>query len=66
MSYHDTRTEVLKLMRNAGCYDMRTVTLMHRRLGVDDKWHGRPVDQWLDSLDPEQMRIVEHRLRQQA
>lgn len=66
MNYHDTRAEVLQLMRKSGCYDMRTVTLMHRRLDAEDKWQGRPVDQWLDSLDAEQLQVVAHRLRQQA
>lgn len=31
-------------------YDLRTVTYMHRRLGVAESWIGKPADQWLDSL----------------
>jgi hypothetical protein len=44
------RDHVRRLLRKSGQYDARTVTLMHRRLGVADNWIGRPADEWMDSL----------------
>jgi hypothetical protein len=44
------RERLQGLLRKAGCYDLRTVTLMHRRLGVPERWIGLPADSWLDSL----------------
>lgn len=41
---------IRNLIAKAGCYDRKTITLMHRRLGVDDRWQGKPVDLWLGSL----------------
>jgi hypothetical protein len=41
---------IRSLLRDAEVYDDRTVTLMHRRLGVPDKFQGQPVEVWLGSL----------------
>lgn len=43
------RAEILAHMR-ALEYDRKTVTLMHRNLGAPDRFQGRAVDEWLDSL----------------
>lgn len=43
------RHTLLSLLREAE-YDTRTVTYMHRRLGVSDAWIGVSNDEWLDSL----------------
>lgn len=44
------RQAIVGMLRRAE-FDTRTVTLMHRRIGVPDVWQGRPLDQWLDTLD---------------
>ncbi len=46
----DQKDLLRRLMRKAGSYDMRTVTLMTRQLGATDAWMGQPTDAWLDSL----------------
>lgn len=63
---NEERAEILRLMRQAGCYDMKTVTIMHRRVEAEDRWIGRSLDQWLDSLDATEIQVVLHRLRKQA
>lgn len=40
---------IRRLMREAGCYDLRTVTAMHANLGATERWQGKSVDEWLDS-----------------
>lgn len=37
------------LLRRAE-YDTRAVTYMHRLVGAPERYMGRPVDEWLDSL----------------
>lgn len=53
------KEHLLELIQEAE-YDARTITLMYRNLGVDDRWQGHPVDTWLNSLDRvEATRIIE-------
>lgn len=47
-------------------YDPRTVTLMHRRLGVADSFLYRPVDEWLDSLTVESASALIDKLQREA
>lgn len=46
------RNTIRYLLRTAE-YDTRTVTYMHRRLGVNDSWIGVSSEAWLDSLSVE-------------
>lgn len=41
----------IKRLLAAADFDNRTVTFMHRRLGVPEAQIGRAVDEWLDTLD---------------
>ena len=43
------RGEIIRLMRQAEL-DTRRITLMHRRIGVQDHWMNKPVDAWMCSL----------------
>ena len=47
-------------------YDPKTVTLMHRNLGVSEKWQGKPVTHWLDSLTVANASQLITRLRRDA
>ena len=47
------REMIEQLMKKAE-YDTRTVTIMHRRLGVTEGQIGKPVKNWLDLLDSHQ------------
>ena len=44
------RSRIKELLRKAD-FDAKTVTYMHRRLGVPEALIGRAVDEWLDQLD---------------
>lgn len=46
------RATIVRLLK-AVEFDTRTVTLMYRRIGVDDAWQGQSVDSWLSSLTTE-------------
>lgn len=52
-------------LEQADQFDMRTVTIMHRTLGVEDRWIGQPVDVWLDSLTTEQAHTIITNLERQ-
>lgn len=44
------KSRIKDLLRHAD-FDAKTVTYMHRRLGVPEALIGRAVDEWLDQLD---------------
>lgn len=52
------RATLVRLMGKAA-FDDRTITLMHRTIGVPETFQGRRVDEWLDSLTaPEASRFI--------
>lgn len=56
----------IKRLLSAADYDARTVTFMHRRLGVPDALIGRAVDEWLDTLDlPTASKLID-KLKEEA
>lgn len=44
------RDNIVRLLKKSDQFDDRTVTYQHRRLGAPDRFLGRPVTEWLDSL----------------
>lgn len=42
---------LIKLLLKRADFDHRRVTLMYRRIAVEDAWQGKSTDEWLDSLD---------------
>lgn len=45
------RELIERLMRDDGRFDMRTVTVMHRLLGVPDRLIGSRVSEWLGGME---------------
>ena len=43
------RGEIVRLLKAAE-FDCRRITLMHRRIGVADRFIDRPIDEWMSSL----------------
>lgn len=41
---------VIEQLLRRGEFERKTVTLMHRNAGVPDRFIGRTVPEWLDSL----------------
>lgn len=60
---HAQRTEIRRLSRLAE-FDTKTVTFMHRRLGVAEHEIGRPVEEWLDAMTRSNASVVIDKLRQ--
>lgn len=56
------KQEIARLLKRAE-YDPKTITLMHRNVGVPDRFQGKPVNHWLDSLTVEDASQIITRLR---
>jgi hypothetical protein len=55
----------LRTLLDRAEYDMQRITFMHRRLGVPDEIQGRPVDEWIDSLDERAAMALIERIKAQ-
>lgn len=60
------RELIERLIRDAGMFDTRTITTMHRLLDVPRAFEGRPVAEWLGSLSKAQASALIAKLKEVA
>ncbi len=57
---------IRRLMREAGTYDLATVTAMHANLGATERWQGKTVDEWLDTRSKDEASQIIRVLQQEV
>lgn len=60
------RELIERLLRDDGRFDMRTVTVMHRLLGVSDRLIGSPVGSWLGGMEQAEASRLIRKLKDMA
>ena len=62
----DRQKSYIKSLLDRAEFDTRTVGILHKRWGAEDRHVGRSVDGWLDQLNPAQASRLIDRLKEEV